>query len=382
MKLEMRHIIILAVTAVALLLGACDDNSGKKKYSPQQPSSTMSDEQRQEAIEAKKAEISIDPHEMMTGNDVKLTVLPPVASGDITEELSEYIGVKMLEIIAANGIGGLNNVPGFALAAKIHQNEKKTTGTAPQKMIASYTLSYQVINLVTGDVYATASQQISGAGDSFEQATRNAIKSIKNSQSIQQMLQAGSQKIIDWFNNNLASFKSQVDAACGHGDYALALSLIESVPEKATQAFAYAQSRHNEILNKFLMQIAANELNAMRQAITEANGAFSKDVYAHLSLISSGSPQYVKAQELLASYEAAVESANQNKISKEDLEARRRHEIEVANIETERLKALYQAQATERAISQNVPQKDFIERGFWSKLGVRIITVLDKITGL
>ena len=268
------------------------------------------------------------------------------------------------------------------MAAKIHQNEKKATGTAPQKMIASYTLSYQVINLVTGDVYATASQQISGAGDSFEQATRNAIKSIKNSQPIQQMLQAGSQKIIDWFNNNLASFKSQVDAACGHGDYALALSLIESVPEKASQAFAYAQGRHNEILNKFLMQIAANELNAMRQAITEANGVFSKDVYAHLGLIPQSSPQYSKAQEILSNYEAAVEKSNQDKASKEELEAQRKHEIELANIETERLKALYQAQATERAINQNLPQKDYVERGFWSKLGVRIITAIDKITSL
>ena len=367
--------------AVALVFGACG-NSSKKKFSPEEPSSTMNDAQRREAIEAKRAELSIDPVALMTSNDVKLSVLPPVASGDITEELSEFIGVKMLEIIAANGIGGLNNVPGFALAAKIHQNEKKATGTAPQKMIASYTLSYQVINLVTGDVYATASQQISGAGDSFEQATRNAIKSIKNSQPIQQMLQAGSQKIIDWFNNNLASFKSQVDAACGHGDYALALSLIESVPEKATQAFAYAQGRHNEILNKFLMQIAANELNAMRQAITEANGAFSKDVYAHWGLIPQSSPQYSKAQEILSNYEAAVEKSNQDKASKEELEAQRKHEIELANIETERQKALYQAKATERAINQHLPQKDYVERGFWSKLGVRIINGIDKITGL
>lgn len=378
----MNQIIILALFVVALVFGACSGDSSRKKFAPQDRTTTMSDAQRQEAIAAKKSELNIDPLVMMTTNDVKLTVLPPVASGDITEELSGYIGVKMLGIIAANGIGGLNSVPGFALAATIHQDEKKTTGTAPQKMITSYTLSYQVMNLVTGDVYATASQQITGAGNSFEQATRNAIKNIKDSQSIQQMLNKGSQKIIDWFNSNLESFKSQVDAAYGRGDYALCLALIESVPQKATQAFAYAQAKHGEILNKFKAQIATNELNAMRLAIGEAGEEFSKDVYAHLSLIPNDSPQYGKAQELLSSYEATIEKAKQNKASKEEADAQRRQVIELAKIESERLKALYLAQASEQSIQKKLPNKDYVERGFWSKLGARIIELIDKITSL
>lgn len=376
----MKKTILFAIIAIVVVMAACDNTSGKK-YNPERRESSMSDSLRKEAIEAQKAALNIDPAAMMDTRNVKLSVLPPAATGDITEDMSEHIGVRMLEMIAANGIGGLNTVPGFALTAKIQSGEKKATGTAPQKMIANYTLSYEVINMATGDVYATASETITGAGSSFEQATRNAIQSIKSTPSVQQMLQLGAQRIIEWFDNNLESFKSQVDAAYGRGDYALCLALIESVPQKAPQAFAYAQGRHQDVLNKFQTQIADKELNEMRQAISAADGAFSKDVYAHMSLIPSSSPQYGKAQELLSNYESAIEQSKQAKTSKEEAEAQRKHALELANIEAERLKAMYQARASEQAIRLHLRDKDFKNRGFWSSLGARIIDAIDRFSG-
>ncbi len=384
----MNKILAIAVSAVlmagAAACGGGESNNGSaKKFAPQdRTSSTMSDSERQAAIAKKKSELSIDPYAMMTSNDVKLSVLPPAPAGDITEDLSERIAVKMLQLISANGIGGLNTVPGFALGASITPGDRKVTSTAPQKMVVNYTLSYKVLNMTTGDVYGSAEQEITGVGGSFPEATRNAVRSIENSPALQKMLSDASDKIINWFNENLASFKSDVDAAYGRGDYALALALIESVPQKATAAFEYAQSRHEDILGKFQKTVAADEMTAMKQAMAASPGELSSDVYAHMQMLPKDSPEYAQAQKLIADYETGVFKAQAEKqsreIAKAEADAARAHEVELATIEAERLKAKYQAKASEQAMRQHMREQDDKKRGFWGNLGARIIGAIDK----
>ncbi len=376
--------LIITALAGAIMFSSCggSESGSSKKFAPQdRTTSTMSDSERREAIAAKKAELTIDPMQMMNSNDVKLSVMPPYPAGDITEKLSEQIGVRMLSMIARNGIGGLNTVPGFALTAKISEGQKSVTGTAPQKMVVNYTVDYEVINTVTGDVYAAATQEITGVGNSYAQATSAAVRSIKDDAAIQQMLATASEKIIAWFNDNLPTFKSQVEAACQARDYALALSLIQSVPQQATEAFAYAQSRQEEVAKKFQDSIAANELIALKQAIQASGNNPSAEVYAHMSLLSKNSKEYAEAQKLLSAYEKAVDEKTatdaKNAQAKAEADAARAHEVELANIEAERLKAKYQAKATEQALRQHMRDKDDKERGFWGNLGARIIGAID-----
>lgn len=377
-----KYIFIGAICALLISCGGSNSEKGSKKFAPQdRTTSTMSDEERAAAIAKKKAELTVDPYTMMTSNDVKLSIMPPVPTGDLNEALSEKIAVKMLQMIAQNGIGGLNTVPGFALTATLTAGEKKTTGTAPQKMVAQYTLNFAVINTVTGDVYATGTQDVTGVGDSFQQATANAMNEIKNTPAVQQMLSEGSEKIIAWFNDNVDSFKSQVEAAYGKGDYALALSLIESVPQKATAAFEYAQSRQKEVNDKFMNSIATQELADMKAAIQASGNNPSAEVYAHMKLLPPDSPQAKEAAKLLSAYEAAVTAKTAKDQAdaavKAELDAQRAHETELATIEAERLKAKYQAKATEQALRQHMRDKDDKERGFWGNLGARLIGAID-----
>lgn len=376
----------LSLFVGALALTSCGGDGGaSKKFAPKdRTTSTMTDSERQAAIAAKKASLTIDPAAMMASNDVKMSIMPPFPEGDLNEQLSERIGVKMLEMISQNGIGGLNTVPGFALTAKITPGEKTTTGTAPTKYIAKYEISYSVINTVTGDVYASANQEITGVGNSFQQATRNAVNEIKNSPEIQAMLSKASTKIIAWFEDNLDTFKGQVNDAYSKEDYALALSLIQSVPQKATTAFKYAQSRRDEVNAKFLNQVAANELIALKEAIGAANGTMSPEVYAHMAMLPKTSAEYKTARGLIEKYETDVVKTTaereKRQMEKEELEAQRAQQVELANIEAERLKAKYQAQATTQALRQHMREKDDKERGFWGNLGARLIGAIDKST--
>lgn len=368
----MRVLIVLAVSGTIV---ACTD--GNKRFDPQDRTTVnMSPEAKDLALNnLKQSGAFIDS--MLYTNNVKMSVLPP-ASDILSSQQIENIGVRMIQMLANNGIGGLNNVPGFVLTATLSPNSSKTTSSAPQKFIVDYNITYSVVNTVTGDVYASETQKIQGIGNSMEEASGKALNQIVPNDRIASMLSAASAKIINWFNENSEVFKAQVSEAEARNDYALALALIQSVPQQASSSFAYAQSRRKEIENKFMNQIAGNELIAMKQAIYESNNEPSADVYAHFSLIPTSASCYSEAKESLKKYEKDVEVKRKadSEQQKADLKSEREYRLEMAKIESNRIKAKYEAQASEQAIRLYLSQNSSY-RGFWSNLGARIIGAID-----
>lgn len=374
----------LLIAATALMLAACGgNNSGNKKgFAPKDRTTVeMSDAERKIAIEAKKAENGVDLNVALNSDGVKLSVMPPFPKGDITEDVSERIAVKLLQMTTANGIGGLNNVPGFALCASMQEIDKKVTSTTPQKMVTKYSISYSVRNLLTDDVYASYEQEITGVGGSFEEATRNAVNEIENNVHIQKMLSTASEKIITWFNENLENLKGQIANAMASNDYAYALALIESVPEKAAAAFEYVASIREDVLTKFKHQNANNELTAMKQAILDAGNTMSTEVYAHMSLIPVDTPEYQEAVKICADYENKVikerEKQENRRIAAEEVRVEREHQMEMAKMDAERILTEHQCDATNEKIKNLERELEYERKGFWGSLGTRILKGID-----
>ena len=116
--------------------------------------------------------------------------MSPLAAGGRTVNL---MAGKMMQIVSQNGIGGYGNSPAFALAVVMEPTGRATTGTAPQRMMVKYTITYVVANMLTGDVYASHSDDIEGVGVTFTEASRNAVNGIKNTPVLQQMLKTASE---------------------------------------------------------------------------------------------------------------------------------------------------------------------------------------------
>lgn len=369
-------------SAILIFIASCFilscGKSSNEKFSPQDRTTVnISDEERDRAIEVLKQSISINIDTLLNSDNVKMSVLPP-NSDKLTDSQTEIIGMKMLQMLSQNGIGGMNNIPGFALTASITPTSTKATATSPQKFLVEYDVNYSVINVVTGDVYATCLQKISGAGSSEEQAANEAIKQIVPNNAVAKMLVSASDKIINWFNENLSTFKSQVSEAEANNNYALALALIQSVPQQAQTAFAFAESRRSDVENKFKQQISNSELVAMKQAILNSNDLPSAEVYAHYSLILPSSSNYKEATEAIAKYEKDVGSkrAADSAQQQANLEAERQTQMELAKMENSRIVAKYTAQASEQAIRLYLSQNS-AGGGFWKNLGARIIGAID-----
>ena len=133
----MRKIFHLIAVAAVISLAACSGSSDKggKKFAAQEKESTMTDAERQAAIEAKRASLAELDTAVLTGNGIKLTIMTPTADEEnhVTEKMSTLLANKLLAMATKNGISGMGGDPAFVLAAGITGLDKKLTGRAPQK---------------------------------------------------------------------------------------------------------------------------------------------------------------------------------------------------------------------------------------------------------
>lgn len=378
--MKIKNFVIIAILG---FVGMSCGSEGGTKFNPKEKEVSMTDSERQAAIAAKKESLNVSINSMMNSNGVKLTVLPPSPSGDITEAVSEQIGAKMLEMIAANGIGGVNNTPDFALAATMSDSGRETTGSALQKFIVKYDVTYQVLNMLDGTVFASASTQISGVGNSFQEATRNAVNEIKSTDEIQKMLNTGSERIIDWFNTNLPGLKKQVATAVETKDFPLALAYLNSVPSQASEAYTYASAEQPKVLEAYKKYNASSNFAAMKKAIAAGQQAtdLNPEVYTYLALIPEGTPEYAQAQKIVDDYQVSVlkrkAEAEDRQFKADEAQKEREQAMAMAQLQADKEIAIAEAKATEQAIKQHMKEQADSKRGFWGNLGARIISGMD-----
>lgn len=378
---------IIGIAVMTLVIMSCGGQQKQgTKFQPKERESSLSDSERQAAIAQKKAELlgGLNLDTLLYSHGVKFSIVQPKIQGeDITEDIANRISMKLLQMACQNGISGLGENPKFVFGTEITQTGRSATGTAPQKMTVQYQLTYKVMNAVTGDVYATATQDVMGVGSSFVEANQNFVKEIKNTPEIQKMLQTASERIIDWYNKNVQTVKNEIETAAGKGDYDLALALASSVPQQATAAYQYASSKMGELTKGLMHKKAADMLGEMTAAVASAGDDFDPSIGAYFKLIPTDAPEHAKAQELYKTYtqkckerrdilEAKAEKDEEAAREFEKFKMMQEHETELAQIEADKMKAKYQAQAAAKAAEAKS------SKGFWGKMGERIIGVTDR----
>lgn len=356
------NIIGVALMAVAIMSCGGQQKQGTK-FAPKERESSLSDSERQAAIAQKRAELlgGLNLDTLLYSHGVKFSIVQPKVQGeDITQDIADRLVMKMLQMACQNGISGMGTNPSFVFGTEIAQTGRAATGTAPQKMTVQYQLTYKVMNAVTGDVYATATQDVMGVGSSFVEANQNFVKEIKNTPEIQKMLQTASERIIDWYNKNVQTVKNEIETAAGKGDYDLALALASSVPQQATAAYQYASSKMDELTKGLMHKKAAEMLGEMTAAVASADDDFDPSIGAYLKLIPTDAPEHAKAQELYKTYnqkckerrdalEAKAERDEQAAREFEKFKMMQDHETELAEIEADKIKSKYASLASAKA---------------------------------
>lgn len=385
----MKHINnIIGIVLMAITIMSCGGQKKQSTFAPKERESSLTDSERKAAIAQKKAELldGLNLDTLLYSHGVKFSIVQPKVQGeDITQDISDRIVMKMLQMACQNGISGLGTNPTFVFGTEIAQTGHAATGSAPQKMTVQYQLTYKVMNAVTGDVYATVTQDVTGVGNSFAEANQNFVKEIKSTPEIQKMLQTASDRIIDWYNKNVQTVKNEIETAAGKGDYDLALALASSVPQQATAAFQYASSKMGELTKGLIHQKAADMLGEMTAAVASAGDNFDPSIGAYFKLIPTDSPEHAKAQELYKAYtqkckerrdalEAKAERDEQAALELNRLKMIQEHEAELAQIEADKIKSKYTSLAAAKAATAKSKSS-----GFFGSIGNAISGTFDRI---
>ena len=348
---------IIGIALVAVVVMSCGGQSKGTKFAPKERESSLSDSERKTAIDQKKAELdslNLDIKTLVFENNVKLTVLPPAIKDDITEETSALMAGKLMQITAQNGVGGYGNSPAFALAVMMAPTGRAATGTTPQKMMSKYTITFYVANMLTGEVYASHSEDVEGVGATFSEATRNAVNEIKNTPALQQMLKTASGRIISWYNN-VQGFKAIVEENVSKQEYETAFALLTSVPKQATACFDYAQKRLGYVLEEMNNQKAAETLAELKNAIAAAGEQYDPMPSGYLKMIPANSKQYAEASKLYDNYVQHIQDVRMENIKHEQ-------KMELERLALEQVKLQHQQKASmevaEKAVSHPSASSD------------------------
>ena len=383
----MKHInYIIGVILIAFAISSCGGKANKK-FNPVDRTGKLSIEERDAAIAAKKAELEgLNLDTLLYSHGVKFCIVQPKVQGeDITQDIADRISMKLLQMACQNGISGLGENPSFVFGTEIAQTGRAATGTAPQKMTVQYQLTYKVMNTATGDVYATATQDVVGVGNSFVEANQNFVKEIKNTPEIQKMLQTASNRIIEWYNKNAQTVKNQINEAAGKGDYALALAIASSVPEQAGEAFKYASGKIDELTKGLLHKQAADMLGEMETAVAASGETFNPEISAYFKLIPTDVPEHAKAQVLYKNYtqkckerrdalEARAERDERAAQEFEKFKMMQKHETELAEIEADKMKSKFKAMAAAKAAAAKAKG-----HGIFGAIGDAISGTFDRV---
>lgn len=352
----------LYIMATAIVLLSCggssnNDKSTGTKFAAQERTSSLSDDEREDAIAQKHNELvqEINIDSMLYSHGVKFSVLPPAVDKNLPLAASDKLTTRMLQIASQNGIGGLCTNPVLAMVSEVNCVQRELTGTAPQKAIVKYEVTMYCGNLITNDVYASATQTITGVGATFDDAASKAMNELKNTNDLQKMLQTASERALKWYAST-ANVKNLVDKAVGEQNYALALAMLSSVPEKAEATYAYASKCNAEVSTLMFQEKAAELLADLEGAIAMAGDENVPEIGAYLKAIPQSSSSYATAQKLYDDYQKRVKAVADDKREKE-------HKQALAQMELEKIKAPYEAQATIERIKEDASMQ---KHDMWS----------------
>ena len=346
----MKKTYIYIIGVAAMMLTACGGNGDKKKgFNPQDRTSTsMSIEDRDAAIEAKRnslaQEINIDS--ILSNHGVTFSVLPPAINTNLPQAASDKLGTRMIQIATQNGIGGLCKNPVLAMVSRVDCVQRELTGSAPQKAIVKYEVTMYCGNFITNDIYASSSQTITGVGSNFEDASSKAMNELKNTADMQKMLSTASERAINWYSST-ENVKKIVDEAVGDRNYALAMALLSSVPSQASATYAYAEKRNKEVSDLFFEEKAAELLGELEGAIAAAGEEYVSGLGAYLKVIPVRSSSYARAKKVYDDYLKHVAD-----VKKEERD--KAHQLAMEELQVEKIKAPYEAQATIERIKADV----------------------------
>lgn len=169
------------------------------------------------------------------------------ADGSYYPQVVNYLTNRVRMLTSkSSGVGGMENSQ-FALAFGYDVLDKHIVSGAPTKIIYNVSVSMHIVDLKSQKVYATYSNEMKGIGDNETKALINTFQKVNVSNvNIQNFIQQGKQKIMDYYDNNYQNIIKGAQTLAAMKNFDAAIYNLMMVPEC---------SKGYEAVNKELMNV-------------------------------------------------------------------------------------------------------------------------------
>jgi hypothetical protein len=172
----------------------------------------------------------------------------PDAMKNIPKGTQDMLLGKMRQIIGLNGMSALDDAPLFIMTPQLMILSNDVTPTAPPMFTYNMEVVFNLADRYTGNVYATASQSLKGAGKTQQSAYNNAFSEINiRNGKWKAMMEKGKEKIVEYFNSNCDLVISRSKSFADQRNYVASLGLLNSVPPVCRECFDKANEVASEI---------------------------------------------------------------------------------------------------------------------------------------
>lgn len=331
---------ILLLSALTIALMACGNKKPQQNiaFNPGASPEQKVDEEREAKIAAKKAAFNAaqDPMENLTAFEgkIKLTVMVP--DENLSVEAAKQLESKLIQMVTANGIGGLGGNPRYVLAPEVNLLKKEVISTAPVRHLITYDITFYVADIILGTVFASSNIQATGVGDSETLAFLAVFNDLKPTDAkFQQMLSDAQDKIVKYYQEHGAELVNEAKMLSAKGDYAEAMALLGSIPAEVGEVYENAIQLMDELLPKYLENECGLILSQFQAALGNQKNGVNKEAMAYYAMIPANSSCKAEADAAYKEYKAQLSAEDQREWDRESAQIQSDNEFRKLKTELE-----------------------------------------------
>lgn len=194
----------------------------------------------------------------------RISIAPviPEKLATLPQGAQEMLLTKMRQIISLNGMSAMDDAPLFVMTPELMVISNDVTPTTPVMHTYNIEVIFNLADLYSGNVYASASQALKGVGKTETAAYNAAFKQIDaRSGKYKVMLERGKEAIIEYYNTQCELVISRANSLAAQKNYVPALALLNSVPPVCRECFDKANQAAADIGANMPPQLAAADPN-------------------------------------------------------------------------------------------------------------------------
>lgn len=332
-------VVLLSVIAMSLI--ACGGNKKPQQniaFNPGASPEQVEDADREAKLAAKKAAFNAAQNPMEDlltfEGKIKLTVMVP--DEGLTTAEAKQLESKMIQMVTANGIGGLGGNPRYVIAPEVNILKKDVTSTAPVRHLIKYDITFYVADIILGTVFGSSNAQVTGVGDSETLAFLAAFNDLKPTDAkFQQMLSDAQGKIVTYYQEHGAELVNEAKMLSAKGDYAEAMALLGSIPSEVGDVYESAIQLMDELLPKYLENECGLILSQFQAALGNQKNGVNKEAMAYYAMIPANSSCKAEADAAYKEYKAQLSAEDQREWDRESAQIQSDNEFRKLKTELE-----------------------------------------------